>query len=158
MYPPAIIYINSDLNQTVKDTLNTQLFLDEIITAEEFDARVVADPNYPNIIHLQALRILVIRDDSNNINLADVVLFFKYGLVAIEINNCGPHGLTLPISRLYVDELLRYNNSIYTINLPTQPPYPRKLYGIFVYGMDTSGVHAPNTDDEPHNYDFLYRK
>ena len=166
---PAIIFINTDtgsdvLNQTTQDTLNTQLFIDDIITGEEFDARVLADPNYPTIIHLQGLRVLVIRNDYdiiNNKELADVVLFFKYGLASILKNECGPVGLTLPIARLYLEELLRYNNSIYTVNLPAESNehcHKKKLFGIAIYGLDASGVHCPNPDNELHNEAFKHRK
>ena len=85
------------------------------MTDIEFDARVVADPNYPTIVHLQNKRILVIRNtfhDLTNRNLADVVMFVKAGLCSIEKNNYGPPGLTLAVEGLYIHELLRYNMKI----------------------------------------------
>lgn len=79
--PPGIFFVNGDINYpptgpvfigadptnpnsaagpSLLTTLQTQLYIDDTMTKREFDARVVADPNYPTIIHLLNLRILVI--------------------------------------------------------------------------------------------------
>ena len=173
-FPPAIIFINGntdgyghtygDLDSIGKSTLESQLYIDETMTGEEFDARVVVDPNYPTIVHLWKQRILVIRPDFRdyiNRELADVVLFVKQGMATILKNNYGPPGLTLPIQRLEIHQLLRYNRSEYVVNLPAIHvyPFPRTLGGIFaLQRADTSGVHTPNTDNEYNNDDFINRK
>jgi hypothetical protein len=71
-YPPTIpipedigadptLYIGSDDPlESELGSLQLQLNIDETMSKQEFDARVAADPNYPRIVHLQNLRILVI--------------------------------------------------------------------------------------------------
>lgn len=112
--PPGIIFINEDLNDTLKTKIKVQLSIHESMTGAEFDTRVANDPNYPTIVKLQNLRILVIRDlhDTTNRDLADVVIFVKGGLAAIEKNNFGPPGLTLPVETFYIYQLLRENGKI----------------------------------------------
>lgn len=174
MFPPAIIFCNGnidgygttygDLDAVSKATLESQLYITETMTGDEFDARVVADPNYPTIVHLLQYRILVIRSDFHdytNREYADVVIFVKHGLASIEKNNFGPPGLTVPINRIEIHQLLRYNHSKYVVNLPSPIayPFPRQLGGIFaIQSADTSGVHNPNIDNEYNNINFINRK
>lgn len=174
MYPPIIIFCNGntdgygytygDLDSFGKQLLINQLGLDETITSDEFNARVSSDPNYPVIVHNMNLRILVIIPDfrsSTNNQFADVVLFVKGGLASIQKNNYGPPELTLPMERLEIHQLLRYNNSQYTINLPpTSYPYPcNRFRGIVADELlDPSGVHCPNSDNEYNNTDFINRR
>ena len=75
-------------------TLQTQLFIDDIMSKNEFDARVDADPNYPVIVRLRGLRILVILpsfQDGKNKHHADVVIFLKTGMVYVESNRFWDH-------------------------------------------------------------------
>lgn len=152
--PPAIFFINGDIDYPQTNpvvfpgtdpkiseltTLQTQLFIDDTMTKTEFDARVVADPNYPTIIHLQGLRILVIVPSYNdgyvydpdsdsdwdnphinisNVDLADVVLFLHQGLADVEKNNFGPPGQSYEIQRINAYELLRVVNSPYVVTVP----------------------------------------
>jgi len=161
--PPAIIFINNDFNSTTIDTLASQLHLDGYISFDEFNSRVVADPNYPAVVHLQGQRIMVMLptfQDTTNRALADVVLFYNQGQVTVLKNNFGPPGLSLPIARLNIYVLLRDVGSKYVVILPpssTAPP--RSLGGIVVdQGADSSGVHDPNPDSEKNNLDFINRK
>jgi hypothetical protein len=165
--PSAIIFVNNDLDGYLQATLEKQLFIAESMTDVEFNARVVAIPNYPDIVHLQGLRILVIREtfrDYTNRNLADVVIFVKGGLATILKNNLGPPGLSLPVERLNIYALLRYNNSTSVIIVPSQPSYPFPrigpggIVGEELRADDASGVHAANTDNEFNNPDFINRK
>lgn len=170
--PSAIIFVNADLNDGIRNSLISQLEITENMTGQEFDARVTVDPNYPTNIHANHLRILVIRDsfhDLTNRNLADIVMFVKQGLASIEKNNFGPPGLTLPVQRINIYDLLRYNGSSEVKIYPQNPPPPRccctpptcccGLGGIFaIEARDTSGVHCPNPDNIYNNPDFIHRK
>lgn len=161
--PPAIIFLNADINDTVKNTLTTQLFINESMTFDEFNARVAADPNYQSNVHGQGLRILVILPtfrDFTNRALADVVLFYNQGQVTVEKNNLGPPGLSLPIQRINIYALLRDVGSSSVVILPiTSTKPPRSLGGIVVDQLaDSSGVHDPNPDNIYNNPDFLNRK
>lgn len=169
--PAAIFFVNADINEGIRTTLMNQLFIDEALTDVDFDARVQVEPEYPSLIHLNGLRIMVLRQnfrDYTNRNLADVVMFVKQGLVAIEKNNFGPPGLTFPIDRINMYELLRYVGSNQVVILPvtaTKPPHACGygcgfcLGGILaIQSSDTSGVHCPNPDRESNNIDFINRK
>lgn len=109
MLPPAIIFVNNDLTEQVLGILKSQLFITELIDGYEFDLRVLSDPNYPDIIHLNNIRLLVIRsfNELNNRNLADVAIFVKAGLLSIEYNKFGPHGQTFPVDRINIYKLLK---------------------------------------------------
>lgn len=104
----AIIFVNNDLSGNVQEVLMRQLFIHEAMTGTEFDARVSGNPSYPEEVHLNNLRILVIRSfyEETNRDLADVVIFIKAGLASIEANKFGPPGLTLPVDHLYLHEIL----------------------------------------------------
>lgn len=119
--PSSIFFVNADINSAIQATLVSQLQINETMTDTEFDARVVADPNYPNNVHGQGLRILVIRQnfrDFTNRDLADVVIFVKQGLACVEKNNFGPPGLTLSVQRLTIYDLLRSVGSSRVVILP----------------------------------------
>jgi hypothetical protein len=140
--PPAIFFINGDItypptgpvyigaqpNNVHSDAsvseltnLQIQLFINDTMTKTEFDARVAADPNYPTIVHLQNLRILVILpdfQDGYNRQYADVVMFLHQGLADIEKNNFGPPFQNFPIQRLTIYELLRAAGSPNVVILP----------------------------------------
>lgn len=105
----AIIFINTDLTTSIQSTLTTQLMLSEIIDGYEFDSRVAADPNYPTEVHLNKLRVMVMRSGSDltNRNLADLVLFVKAGLAYVESNKYGTPGQTYPVAHLQLGELLK---------------------------------------------------
>jgi hypothetical protein len=172
MYPPAIIIVNGnidgydyaygDLDEIGKQTLISQLFINSDITEDEFNNRIIADPNYPTLVHNFNYRILVISPDINScgtIQYADVVAFVKYGMLHVQKNNCGPPGLTLPLNHLDIHQLLRYNNSEYVLILPDSvQENTSELGGIVVLqGADSSGVYDANEDNETHNTDFINR-
>lgn len=142
MQPPAaIIFVNDTTNtsflnvlqtnvvtdQTIDGTLANQLEATETISFAEFNARVAADPNYPTIVHLNGLRIVVILSDFSdytNRNLADIVIFIKQGLASVEKNNFGPPGLSLDVQRLNIWNLI---NGIKRTSGVCQSPFPRYL-------------------------------
>lgn len=105
--PAAIIFVNNDLTTNVTTKLVRQLFINEVIDGYVFDARVLADPSYTVSVHHLNLRLMVVRSFTELTNrlLADVVIFVKAGLAAIELNNYGPHGFTLPVTELYWGKL-----------------------------------------------------
>lgn len=140
--PPAIVFINGDItyppsppifigaqpsspnsDASVSELTNLQiqLFINDTMTKAEFDARVAADPNYPTIVHLQNLRILVILptfQDGYNRQYADVVIFLHAGLADVEKNNFGPPCQNFPTQRLTIYELLRSVHSPNVVILP----------------------------------------
>lgn len=186
--PSGVIFVNADLNAISLSTLQTQLYINDTMTGAEFDARVAADPNYPTIVHLQDIRILVVRPDFHDLTnrtLADVVIFVKQGLATILKNNFGPPTLALNIQRFTIYDLLRAVGSAEVAILPQNPPPPcgcghncncgvfcscgngcncgcpcnPGVRGIFaIESRDTSGVYEANTDNECHNEDFIHRK
>lgn len=136
MQPPAaIIFVNDSITTatlgqlTTVDTPNPstvqgidiQLEITETMNFAEFNARVTADPNYPTNVHLNGLRILVILPnfhDTTNRNLADIVLFVKQGIASVEKNKFGPPGLSLPVQRLNIWNLINAINSSNTACYP----------------------------------------
>jgi hypothetical protein len=168
--PPAIVFINADIDNQIRATLTTQLFLNEVMSDTEFDSRVSADPNYPINVHLQGLRILVVRQnyqDFTNRTLADVVIFVNQGQAVVEKNNFGPPGLSLPIARLNIYALLRSVGSSFVVILPgtsaaeTEEDELEELVGIggivgeeLSAGIPGSLVEDPDEDD---NIDFINR-
>ena len=116
--PPAIFFINGDISYPAEPppnppdldvfigaepnnptsyiaspseltTLQIQLLINDTMTKAEFDARMIADPNYATIIHLRGLRILVILPDFHdyvNRKYADVVMFLHQGMADILTN------------------------------------------------------------------------
>jgi len=97
--PAAIIFVNNDLTDNVRDMLVRQLHIDEVIDGYVFDDRVTADPNYPQSIKANDLRLMVVRSfrELENRTLADVVIFVAHGLAAIEENKFGPRAQTYPV-------------------------------------------------------------
>ena len=89
--------------------IDTQLQITETITKIEFDARVAADPNYPKVVRLNRLRILVILPDFQDItnrHCADVVMFVKQGVASVEKCKYGAPGFSLDTQRLNIFNLL----------------------------------------------------
>lgn len=104
----AIIVVNADLTDQVKSVFKRQLFLDETIDGAEFDARLAADPNYLQAVHIMNRNVLVVRPLTDDFSREDVdfVVFFSHGLVSVEASKYGPPGLTLPLDRLYMNRLI----------------------------------------------------
>ncbi len=111
-FPGAVIFVSiplyTDGYYSTLTNLKTQLFIAESMDGYEFDARVAADPNYPEIIRLTNKRILVLRDfsDLTNREQADVVIYIKHGLAGIEANKFGPPGATYPVKSLNIYQLI----------------------------------------------------
>jgi hypothetical protein len=123
-FPAAIIFVNNDLTDQVKSVLQSQLFISDTMSGEEFDARVAADPNYVNIVHNTFQRILVIRTFWNQTNrdLCDIAMFFKNGLLAVETNKYGPPGGTYSAANINIYQLL---------SAPGAPTFSRQTCGTY---------------------------
>jgi hypothetical protein len=66
--------------------------------------------------------------DQTNRALADIVLYARNGLVTVEYNKVGPHGITLPIDQVYLQSLITLQNFY-----PKRGPYcGRDIYHQFV--------------------------
>jgi len=106
---PAIIFVNSDISDSVKATLKLQLFINEEITGEEFDNRLIADPNYHDVINNNNIRLLVVRSliqPISNYDKANIIIYIRLGMASILTNNIGPHGYTKSVKTLYIFDLL----------------------------------------------------
>ena len=95
-YPSAIIFINLDLTDSVKEYIKNQLFITSEMSGPDFDLAVNSDSEFIESVKAQGGRMLVVRDlhDLSNRNLADIVLFFSKGLLYVEDNKFGPPGQT----------------------------------------------------------------
>lgn len=111
--PSAIILINQDLVQEIQNVFSRQLFLTEITDLATFNARVAANPNYVNQVHINQQRILVMGSlfDQTNRSLFDIILFAKTGLVSVLFNRLGPPSITFPIDRVSLRALIILNQA-----------------------------------------------
>lgn len=171
--PSAIIFVNADSGSLAQTTLKNQLNMDELISGDEFDARVMADPNYPVIIHLMNQRILVARatfQDYTNRQYADTVFFVKGGLATVLENNFGPPGLSFVVQRINLFNLLadikklsgrhhscqRHHNCGCGCNCFKHLPVA--IQKLLINPYDISGVHNANCENIFNNPDFINRK
>jgi hypothetical protein len=149
----AIIFVNADLTPNVLAALQRQLMITDTMTGSEFDARVAADPNYPAIAHDDGLQLLVIRPlyDFTNRALADVVIFVKDGMAAVEANKYGPPGLSLPVDRLTLREISKGTLPInlFIANPNAQNNILYELYGPLERLEESTVILTPfGTDDD----------
>jgi hypothetical protein len=109
--PPAIIFLNENISAQIQSVFVRQLYITQVLNAATFDGYVAADGYYANNILADGYRVLVLRDfsDFTNRNLANIVLFAKNGLVAVEWKNNGPHSITMGIDRCYLTALMKLN-------------------------------------------------
>lgn len=107
IFPGAIIFVNNDLVDQVRDFITKQLHINEYMDGYVFDDRVAEDAEYPDKIRLLNQRIMVIRPftELTNRELADVVVFCKLGMAAIEKNKFGPPRPAFPIKFLHWAQL-----------------------------------------------------
>jgi hypothetical protein len=105
LVPAAVITLNHDSSQSVRDMLRTQLHVNEVVDGYVFDDRVAANPDYANLIRKLNMRMIVIRDFSTRAEVAnwtqvDVAIYVKSGLAAILKNKFGPPGATWTVQDL----------------------------------------------------------
>lgn len=104
--PSAIIFVNEDISPSVRTHLTRQLFLTQTIDGYGFDSLVAGDPNYIATLKQMNQRVMVLRTFADRATistwpLADIVLFVKQGIGAVEVNRFGPHGLSLSVLKIY---------------------------------------------------------
>lgn len=108
--PAAIVQVNSDISGSVQETLVRQLYIDIVLTGDQFDANVAADSEYPNKIKQLNNRLLIVRpaDNYTNRDLVDIVLFIKEGLSATAEDKYGRPLDTWPLVYLHWGQLGLY--------------------------------------------------
>jgi hypothetical protein len=110
--PSLIIFVNTELFSdgyySTQQNLVNQLYITEVLDGYEYDQRITADPNYPTVVHLTGKRLLILRDfsDLTNRETADIVMFVKHGLAAVETSKVGPPGVTYPVKNLNLYHLI----------------------------------------------------
>lgn len=170
--PGLIFFVNSDIGSVAQNTIATQLSIDEVMSNTEFNARVVADPNYPIVVHINNLRILVTQPDyqldTTNREFADIVLFVKQGMATVLDHNFGPPTISMAVQRL---NLYNLSGIIKSINFKRFhcrkckcrcdcncfKHLPLPLQELLIDPFDPSGVHTANCDNEYNNEDFINR-
>jgi len=109
--PAAVIFINADLTDNVRNMLVKQLHINDVVDGYVFDQRIASDTNYVNNIKQLDLRVMVVRSsmqELQNREYADVVCFFKNGLISILENKFGPPGQTYRVVNLDWGDLCIY--------------------------------------------------
>lgn len=99
LIPSAVIFVNNDLTDNVQNHLVKQLHISEVISGTTFDERVASNPNYSTQINQSNQRLMVVRsfENINNRNEADILIFVKNGLAAVETDKTGPPGITVEV-------------------------------------------------------------
>jgi hypothetical protein len=112
--PGAIIFINNDLASSTMSRIVSQLQIEETITFEELNSRLIADPNYTRNIRIERRRIMVTIDflTTDTRTQADVVVYVKNGLVSISKSCFGPPGATYPFNYLYWGQLCIFDTDL----------------------------------------------
>jgi hypothetical protein len=106
----GVVFVNNDLSGSVQEKLISQLFIDILLTGDEFDANVAdgyTDGYYLAQVKANNQRVMVIRPfDNNGIPnnipnraLADVILFVKNGLASV-LTQEG-HKPSVPVVNIY---------------------------------------------------------
>lgn len=117
-YPSAIIVVNNDLTDNVRDMLVKQLLIDEVLDGYTFDAlidgyAILDGYSYSSEIKKLNKRIMVVRSyqDTFDRTLTDVSIFVKLGMAHVLHNNIGPHDITYKVVNLTWDKLCVYGEN-----------------------------------------------
>lgn len=112
LIPGAIIFVNDDLNDQVKEHLIKQLHINAVFDGYVFDQIIEADELYPQKIRQLQRRVMVIRSmqELENREIPDVVIFFKHGLASVLKNNFGPPGITVPALKIHWTQLCVFSH------------------------------------------------
>lgn len=113
LYPSAVIVVNNDLTDNVKNMLVKQLAIDEVLDGYTFDSLIDGYASYIQDNKKLNKRILVIRSYQDNFdrNLTDVNIFVKLGMAHVLQNKIGPHSITYRIVNLTWDKLCIYGDN-----------------------------------------------
>lgn len=105
--PSAIIFVNKDLVDQVRQHLIKQLHITEAIDGYVFDQRLVDNPNYIDDVKALNQRILVERPftELENRAEADIAIFIKNAIAAVLKNNFGPPRQSFQIINLHWGQL-----------------------------------------------------
>jgi hypothetical protein len=112
--PGAVVMVNNDLSPIIQQKLVSQLHIDQVLTGEEFDASVAADPSFVQTVRALRRRIMVVRNfrETNNRTLCDVIIFVKAALASVEKNCFGPPGSTHMVKNLTWGQLCIYDTDL----------------------------------------------
>ena len=113
--PAAAVLVNNDLVSSVRSLIATQLHINIVQTAAEFEAAVNLDSEFIDNVRRAGKRLMVIRDADDHEPQQrnfDVVLFYKNGLISVQQNNFGPPGATFQVPKLHWGQLCIYERQI----------------------------------------------
>jgi hypothetical protein len=141
LLPAAVIFVNDKLFNNTLSVIKKQLFITLTLTGQQFDSLVQTNPLYHDWVVLNNQRVLVIRNDYDNLtplktNFADVVVFIESGLVSIKKNKYGRPGLLLRTSDLNWGKL----NIINSASLIGQYTMPLTFEQVLFYGNHTGNA------------------
>ena len=102
--PAAIVFVNDDLVPATLAWFQTQLKIDYTYDGYVFDDIIAYDSSYPAAVKANDARVLVVGESVNR-SLADLVLFYKAGMVSVACNKFGQPGRTFPLRNLNFGQL-----------------------------------------------------
>jgi len=111
---PFVAFVNDNISESIQTVLMQQLMLSEILSMEEFTLRIQNNPNYADIVRGLGQRIVVLKkmyDKSYN-DVADIILFCRNGLIAVESSKIGPPGITFEIKNIQIFQLFFHQTQV----------------------------------------------
>ena len=115
--PSALILMDEAFSGNVLSVIERQLAITYVVDGyAALDGYFQADGYFKEHLHADGYRVLVLMPlyDFSYRDLFDIVLTYKNGLISVEKNLYGPHGITMVLDKLYLTELFLYN-------IPTKP-------------------------------------
>lgn len=105
--PPAIIFVNNDLTPNIQAHLEKQLHINQTFDGYMFDGYVANNPSFKDLVIRFNQRVLVIRPftETQNRDIADVVIFIKTAMASVLKNKFGPPIDTYPVEKLHWGQL-----------------------------------------------------
>ena len=114
-FPGFIGVVNDNISLSIQHTLSQQLFLTEIMSISDFDLRYKNNQSYIDIVHGMKQRVLVLVNFSDSmyttyVDLVDMSLFCRNGLLYIEKNKLGNVNQEFQIKNIQVYNLIYKHN------------------------------------------------
>lgn len=136
--PPAIVFINNDLTPNTLSFLQTQLKINYTYDGYLFDSIMTNFPDFPSIVKANDDRILVISQPNTSPfqYVADIVLFYKAGLVSL--SKCNAPNITFPLRDLHLGQL-GIHQKTYVNNFSCFPKKCLKSYELLQSPCNTCG-------------------